>query len=251
MGKPQRISFGKGLLFLLFPPTCVGCGELMPWREGQDEVFCPVCREAWQQGFLPASENMVRREDGLTLVSLVKYHSGKTDGVPEKLIYRMKHKNERRVFSYVAQALAPILEDAVSRMEPRPEELLITYPPRRPSAVRKEGFDQAEQLALALSRETGWPTDALLLRTRKRKKAQKSLDAAERQANAKDAYRIDAKEGELAGATVILVDDVHTTGATLSACAKLLLAAGADAVLLVTVARTTQNIPDLPEEPKF
>lgn len=248
MGKPQRISFAKGLLFLLFPPTCVGCGELMPWREGQDEVFCPLCREAWRQGFLPASETVVRREDGLALLSLVAYHSGKTDGVPEKLIYRMKHKNERRVFSYVAKALAPILENAVVRMDKRPEDLIITYPPRRPSAVRKEGFDQAEQLALALSRGTGWPTDALLLRTRKRKKAQKTLDAAEREVNAKDAYRIDAGEGELANTTVILVDDVHTTGATLSACANLLLAAGAEDVLLVTVARTVQSDTQLPAE---
>ena len=240
MGKPQKNSFAKGLLFLLFPPTCVGCGELMPWREGQDEVFCPVCREAWRQGFLSASENIVRREDGLELVSLVKYRSGKTDGVPEKLIYRMKHKNERRVFAYVAKALAPILEDAVKYMEKQTEELIITYPPRRPAAVRKEGFDQAEQLALALSRETGWQTDALFLRTRKRKKAQKTLDATGREANAKDAYRVDTKEGELADSTVILVDDVHTTGATLSACAELLLAAGANDVLLVTVAKTVQ-----------
>lgn len=248
MGKPQKISFAKGLLFLLFPPTCVGCGELMPWREGQDEVFCPVCREAWREGFLPASETVVRREDGLMLVSLVKYRSGKTDGIPEKLIYRMKHKNERRVFSYVAKALAPVLEDAISRVELRPEDLIITYPPRRPAAVRKEGFDQAEQLALTLSRETGWPTDTLLLRTGKRKKAQKTLDAVEREVNAKDAYRIDAEEGALTNTTVILVDDVHTTGATLSACADLLLAAGTEAVLLVTVARTVQSATHLPTE---
>ena len=66
--------------------------------------------------------------------------------------------------------------------------------------------------------------------------------------NAKDAYRIDAEEGALTNTTVILVDDVHTTGATLSACADLLLAAGAEAVLLVTVARTVQSATHLPTE---
>ncbi len=241
MAKPRGISLAKGLLFLLFPPACVGCGELMPWREGQDEVFCPVCREAWREGLLPASERVMRCENGLTLISLVKYRSGITDGVPEKLIYRLKHKNERRVFSYVTGSLAPVLKDAVMRMKNPHENVVITYPPRRPSAVRKEGFDQAEQLAESLSRETGWPADSLILRTRKGKKAQKKLDAAERAVNAKAAYTIDATEGELSGTTVVLVDDVHTTGSTLHTCAELLLAAGADDVVLVTVGRTVQT----------
>ncbi len=241
MRKIHGISLAKGLLFLLFPPACVGCGELMPWRDGQDEVFCPACRKTWKEGFLSPSESVMCREDGLTLISLVKYRSGQTNGIPEKLIYRLKHKNERRVFSYVAKSLTPVLEDAVMRSEKPYENAVITYPPRRPSAVRKEGFDQAEQLAKAISRETGWPVESLILRTRKGKKAQKTLGAVEREANAKEAYRMDVKMGELSETTVILVDDVYTTGATLHTCAELLLEAGADDVVLVTVGRTVHS----------
>ena len=237
----RGISLFKGLLLLLFPPACVGCGALMPWREGQDEVFCPVCRKAWKEGFLSPDEVMVYREDAPTLISLMRYRSGQTTGIPEKLIYHLKHKNERRVFSYVAKYLSPILQDAVAQSPNPDREIILTYPPRRPSAVRKEGFDQARELAKALAKETGWSVEALLLRTRKGKDAQKTLTAEERKANASAAYAVDVQEGELADTTVILVDDVHTTGATLHTCAALLKAAGAAEIFFVTVGRTVGN----------
>ena len=237
----RGFSLSKGLLFLLFPPSCVGCGELMPWQKGQNEVFCPVCHKAWKEGLLSSDEVIVHREDTPTLISLLRYRSGQTSGIPEKLIYHLKHKNERRVFSYVAACLSPMVRDAVAQSQNPDREIILTYPPRRPSAVRKAGFDQARELAKALSKETGWAVEALLSRTRKGRVAQKTLTAAERKDNARAAYAVDMQEGELADTTVILVDDVHTTGATLHTCAALLKAAGATEIFFVTVGRTEGN----------
>ena len=228
---------------LLFPPRCVGCGDLLPPFARRATVFCPLCRTAWETAVTEASDHAAA-DAGRGLVYLVHYRPGHADGIPEKLIYHLKHEGDPRAFTFVAERLAPRLLDAAATLparapvgEDRP--LLFTYPPRRRSAVREDGFDQAQRLAKALARACDGDFAALIRRTHRKAKEQKTLNAEERAVNATSSYILADKAAEaVRDRTVVICDDLCTTGATLNRCAALLVEAGARSVILCTVART-------------
>lgn len=241
MKNDHQWRVGQGLLFLLFPPKCVGCGEFLPVHAGMADVFCPFCRTKWEASRLPLHEKSIIWESPIRgLVSVVGYTSGETDGVAEGLIYHLKHKDERRVFVFAAHELAHPLHTLLAELDISDETVLVTYPPRRPRAVRKEGFDQAKRLAQALSRVEGYQFLPLLERIEGGRE-QKRLDASERRENARNAYGLKPNSPDLTGKTVILTDDLYTTGATLRTCAELLVEAGATRVILATVGRTKSS----------
>jgi predicted amidophosphoribosyltransferase len=100
---------------------------------------------------------------------------------------------------------------------------------------RLRGANSAERMAGRLARMLSIPAIALLRRTRATR-MQAGLSPSERQANMKGAFA--ARRGQpIAGARVLLVDDVMTTGATCGECAKALVGAGAAAILVAVAAR--------------
>jgi competence protein ComFC len=104
--------------------------------------------------------------------------------------------------------------------------------------LREREFNQAERLSRRLSEATGIPLEASLVRRVVPTRTQTLLSREERLANMRNAFM--AADGlNLSGKTLVLVDDVMTTGATTSACAKVLRQAGADKVCVWTVARGT------------
>jgi ComF family protein len=107
--------------------------------------------------------------------------------------------------------------------------------PASPDRIRERGYDQATLLASAASRRLGLPVVQALERLRATT-AQASLDQTARAANLQGAFRHRAGQ-VVAGRWVVLVDDVVTTGATLGACAGVLVEAGAAAVSAIAVAR--------------
>ena len=228
---------------LLFPPRCVGCDDLLPPFAKRATVFCPLCRTAWETAVTEAADHAAD-DAGRGLVYLVHYRPGHADGIPEKLIYHVKHQGDPRVFAFVAERLAPRLLDAAATLPARApvgedKPLLFTYPPRRRSAVNKDGFDQAARLAKALSVACEGDFASLIRRTRRGSAEQKQLDADERAQNATRAYVLSDKATEVVrDRTVVICDDLCTTGATLNRCAALLVEAGARSVILCTVART-------------
>jgi predicted amidophosphoribosyltransferase len=120
--------------------------------------------------------------------------------------------------------------------------LLFTYPPRRRSAVREDGFDQARRLAKALAVACDGDFAPLIRRTHRKSKEQKTLNAAEREVNATSSYILSDTAAEIVrDRTVVICDDLCTTGATLNRCAALLVESGARSVILCTVARTDSH----------
>ena len=231
---------------LLFPPRCVGCGDLLPPFVKRTTVFCPLCRTAWETAVIEAADHAAA-DTGRGLVYLVHYRSGHADGIPEKLIYHLKHEGDPRAFSFVAERLVPRLLDAAATLPTRApvgedKPLLFTYPPRRRSAVREDGFDQAQRLAKALARACDGDFAALIRRTHRKAREQKTLNAEERAVNATSSYILADKAAEaVRDRTVVICDDLCTTGATLNRCAALLVEAGARSVILCTVARTDSH----------
>ena len=230
---------------LLFPPRCVGCDHLLPPFVKRTTVFCPPCHAAWESAVTEALEDAAC--DALRgLVYLVHYRTGRGDGVSEKLIYHLKHRGDPRAFVFVAEWLAPRLQETVAALparKPKGENkpILFTYPPRRRSAVNRDGFDQGERLAKSMAKACGGEFVTLIKRTHRKTAEQKTLNADERVTNAASAYVLSPHATEVVrGRTVIVCDDLCTTGETLNRCAELLAKAGARSVILCTVAQTEE-----------
>lgn len=254
---------------LLFPPRCIGCRTLLPLSSGNTpsggtaSVFCPHCRTKWEIAMAEAAPQATR-DAQRGVIYLTFYRPHRPDGIPERVIYHLKHKGDPRAFAFLASRLAPRILGAVDRLptrapdeasipegepaaapvpEPNPDgearPLLFTYPPRRPSAIRENGFDQAKRLSKALALACGGEHVPLIRRVNRPAREQKSLDARGRTRNATRSYALDPRRAAaIHGRTVVICDDLCTTGATLGRCAELLVEAGAGLVVWVTVERT-------------
>lgn len=108
--------------------------------------------------------------------------------------------------------------------------------PLSPARRRERGFNQAELIARAVAREARLPLRRRVLKKTKECPPQTGLSAAARRTNVASAYRARLPRS-LRGKTLLLVDDVLTTGATAESAARALLAAGAGAVDVLTLAR--------------
>jgi ComF family protein len=151
---------------------------------------------------------------------------GAYDGALRAIVHALKYDGRRSLavpLAALMRARAAALVDAADVAVPVP---------LHPSRLRQRGFNQAADLARGL----GVP----VVSARKRVRAtptQTSLPAARRHGNVRGAFTITRHARVLAGCTVLLVDDVSTTGATLDACARTLKAAGAAEVRALTAAR--------------
>ena len=191
----------------LTPPLCDSCGDPLPsWRTiSVPAGTCPRCRRA------------SRAVDRARAV-------GEYDGTLKAVVHALKYDGRRSL----ARPLAAMMRD-------RAADLLTaeyaTPVPLHPSRRRERGFNQAADLA----RHLGLPVHQVLRRIRATV-TQTSLPAAQRHRNVRNAFAV-RKPALVRGRTVLLVDDVSTTGATLEACARVLKDAGAREVFAITAAR--------------
>src|SRR4030042_1209375 len=118
--------------------------------------------------------------------------------------------------------------------EPDSLDLLIPVP-LHPQRLRERGFNQALLLAKELSRRTGIPYFKTILKKKKPTPPQVNLSGVEREKGLRGAFHVVEKE-ELLGRSVLLVDDVYTTGATVNECSKVLVKGGAGKVDVLTLA---------------
>ena len=151
-----------------------------------------------------------------------------------KLVLEVIHRYKYQRALWFESFLADLLIRAAS--PPLENWDLIVPVPLHPLKQREREFNQAERLALRLGQATGVPVDARLLRRVEPTRTQTQLSRQQRAANVRNAFAM-RPERRLGGERVVLVDDVLTTGATTSACAKVLRAAGAGEVCVWTVAR--------------
>ena len=209
------------LLDQLYPPKCPFCGRVL---ERDQEGWCALC-----PGELPwtGAEDGKRVPGCDACLSPLWYR----DGVREAM-HRYKFGGGQGHARLFGQLMAQCLRDRWDS----PVDL-ITWAPLHPRRKRDRGYDQAELLARRVGELSGLPVESALEKVRAAA-AQSGLgeDLAARQANVRGAYR--ALGGlDLRGRRVVLIDDVTTSGATLSECAAALRRAGAEAVVGLTFAR--------------
>ncbi len=207
------------LLDLLFPPKCAFCGRLV--EEGD---VCAACAEA-----LPFREGAASVQvigEGRYPCALAFYYEGPVrDGV-RALKFGKKSWRARVFARYIAQTAAEELSGGFDAVSFVPVSLRRNF---------ERGFDQARLLAEEAANIWGVKAEAVLRKDR-HTRAQSSLqDAALRKTNVRGAYRVPHPE-RVRGRRFLLIDDVCTTGSTLSAAADALLEAGAAGVVCAVLA---------------
>ena len=191
----------------LEPPSCPQCGEPAPAVEG----LCGPCRRG-EHAFDFARSALLFNDTLREIIHHLKY----SDRVS------------------LANPLGDVLKKCLD-LEPFRGELVVPVP-LHPARERERGYNQAELIAGRLGR----PIARRLVRRRKNTPSQTGLSRNERQKNLAGAFEV--RPGVKVSGTVIVVDDVYTTGSTMHEIARTLKRAGAERVEVLTVARVTRDV---------
>jgi ComF family protein len=229
--KSDARSLGGKLLDLLFPPRCVSCkraqgalcASCFATIQLLSHPLCARCGFPLQSAQTPCPECRVLTQT-ITGIRASAWH----EGAVREAIHALKYQHRRDLARPLAQLLAGAWERARLPCD------FVTSVPLHPSRQAERGYNQAELLAEQLAEMQHLNYMRILSRIRPTVD-QIGLDARARRVNVAAAFS--ASRSSLAGKTILLVDDVCTTGATLDACAVALFQSGADAVYGLTVAR--------------
>lgn len=206
------------MLSILFPPKCVLCHRLL---DKQQTDLCHDCREK-APDFTKAKRNI----PFIAHWTALWYYS---DDV-RKSIHRFKFGNRRGYAMSYARLLAAKLENA-----PGFDYDILTWVPVSALRKLKRGYDQSELIVKALDENMGTVGKKILKKIRHTPPQSGIRGEAHRRANVLGAYAVIDK-ASVVGKKILLIDDVITTGATASECAKVLLIAGAKEVKFAAVA---------------
>lgn len=211
------------LINLLFPPKCVLCRQLLSKNETH---LCRNCRIN-----APEFTKSKRKIPFVAQWTGIWYYK---DDV-SKSIQRYKFSNSRQYAIAYAQQLAIRLQQ-----EEMTDFDLLSWIPVSPQRKWNRGYDQGQLLAQALSQEMNCTCTQVLTKTIDTPPQSGIKDPSRRRANVVGAYRV-RDIPLIRGKRILLLDDVLTSGATASECAKTLMFGGAKAVTLATVAVAEKN----------
>lgn len=236
-----KINPLPALSSLFYPPTCVVClgnAERLEYlcescRTRAPRITAPFCVKCSEPffGAITQTFNCANCEHRiLHFDSAVAAYRSR--GLVRKLVHDFKYGGQRHLRYPLAEWLGETLNDA--RLRGRRFDLIVPVP-LHPARERERGFNQAALLAELLARRAALPLRSVLERIRYTT-TQTAYDRAERMENLHDAFRL-RKNRDVRELRVLLIDDVLTTGSTLSECARVLKAAGAISVHAATAAR--------------
>lgn len=157
------------------------------------------------------------------------------DDVSRGVVLRLKHSGDRSGLKLMARWMAAAAPDLVARAD------LITPVPLHYARLVSRGYNQSLHLAAALARLSGKPLAAHPIKRARATPSQAGRSVSARRRNVAGAFRISTLAGRaVKQRSILLVDDVYTTGATVEACARALLKAGASRVDVATLARVAR-----------
>ncbi len=229
------------IVSLFYPAVCAGCGtDVNAGRHicGQCESqltrivqpFCAKCSEPFPGALSNPFDcaNCGRRK--LCFDAAISVFRSR--GIVRKIILDFKYGRQIHLRHVVATWLLAALDD--ERLRDRQFDLIVPVP-LHPARLRERGFNQAALLAELLARKISVEHRAVLRRVRWTT-TQTAFDRVERIQNLRGAFRLRGR-ANVRESRVLLVDDVLTTGSTLSECARILKKAGARSVHAITAAR--------------
>lgn len=220
-------------LDLIYPKECVGCGIEGFWicpRCEQEIIaiklpYCPNCKTLNNDGRFCQNCRHKYKLSGIIISAHYKFgplreaiHSYKYDGIFELENY-----------------FRPLLIARLKNNLPQGDKIVVPIPLYYKKEM-KRGFNQAERLAKIIAQEFNLPLENKALKRTKETEAQMSLKKKERRENIASAFKVITKN-KIKNKTILLVDDVATTGLTLDEAAKVLIESGAKKVWGVVIAQ--------------
>jgi ComF family protein len=225
----------RNVLDFALPPRCGGCGAIVDevesfcadcWRtlEFLGSGGCSRCGIPLQATEAELCGACLARPPRLDRIrSAVAY-----DDISSSIALRLKYGRKVGLARTMSRYMSPLLADL-------PEALLVPVPLHR-SRLWRRGFNQSAIVAKALSKQTGLPICVEALKRVRPTPPLKGMNMRQRRLTVAGAFRANPAV-ELRGRTVVLIDDVLTTGSTANACARVLKSAGAERVELISWAR--------------
>lgn len=238
----------KGLqhgLDMIFPPRCVACQrfgyDLCPTcaqlAEPVGAVICACCGRRQATPIARCLRCQERGEQPLRLVRAATIHTGPI----REAIHNLKYGNRPELAIPLARYLvAAFANDPWPHLIP-PINAVVPVP-LHADRLRERGYNQAERLASAFCQRAHLPLRPALIQRQRSTHSQVGLNQAERAQNVKEAF---CAAPEVAGYTLLLIDDVYTTGATLNECAAAAHAAGAAGIYALALAAPDRFDDDL------
>ena len=223
---------------------CLICNEPISYDE--NTPFCEDCKSHWKALLDVKCHRCGRKSDECTCVpSQIKessrhgavwcvFYEGNSKLVANNLVFKLKREYNKDTVRFFASEMVKNVKSILHRHGVAYEECIITYAPRRKGVQRRYGFDQSKMLAKEMGRQLSMKVEPMLVN--KGRRAQKLLSKDERRKNALASY-FSKKKLNLSAETVLLVDDIITSGATMRACSDLLYKAGAKDVIPVAFAK--------------
>jgi competence protein ComFC len=225
----------ESLTAALFPPRCALCARELPSLD----IVCPVCAASLPVLEGPRCQRCSELLDDPSIDLCIRCGTqrhaadrvislGPYQGDWGRLVRIFKFERETAVGRWLGERMS----EALLAANAGHQFSAITFVPMTRRNRRGRGFNQAEILARIIAKQLDVPLSRLLNKTRETS-PQSRLSAAERKTNLQDAFRLLPCWQE----TVLLVDDIYTTGATVEECARTLKRGGAQSVVAMTVAR--------------
>ncbi len=222
----------------IFPSKCIACNDII--MDG--DCLCENCMDKWEKE-KHAKCNKCGKEH-IKCVCPIKYLKSnisciihlaeyKNDSIAQKLAFRIKNRPSEDALNFIAKEIYSLLCERDDY-----KDAIVTFVPRREKVIIETGCDQAKDIAEIVAAFDGREVFSLL--TRKGNKAQKEMNADERQKNVEKSYFFkDECRDDINGKTIFIIDDIITTGTTVNYCAELFIQNGAAKVNAVSLARRT------------
>jgi ComF family protein len=224
-------------LNLLFPPACVGCGRLgaefcADCAQAVDPSPLSICARCGSPQPMPADRCYRCQDDGYRAPLISRAAALHTSPLRDA-IHAFKYQGQPQLASFLARYLVAVYAQPPWSDLAQPITAVVPVPLFE-QRLRERGYNQSELLADHFCRASGLPMQPSWLARIRETRQQVGLGLGQRRANVAGAF---AASASVANHRILLIDDLHTTGSTLRACAAAALDAGAAAVYALTLAQ--------------
>lgn len=222
------------ILDYVYPNTCGFCNKII-----SKDYTCKSCKEKLKYMYESTRMSISVRNNFDVLVCAYKY-----SGIIRNKILAYKFRNKKYLYRTLSERLAELLNDYILDID------FIIPVPIHFFRYFKRGYNQSTLIANFISEKLSKKVYNNILKKKRNTKPQSTLTSKRRHENAKNAYVV-YNSDVLKNKTILLIDDIYTTGATVDECSRILKMAGAKRVIVGTIAKATLKSHIAKEERKW